>query len=51
VQKSHPYQESVEIPLIVRGTDLPAQEVTQLVSSVDISWTILNFAGAAPTPL
>jgi hypothetical protein len=38
----------VEIPLIMRGTGLPAQEPTQLVSSVDISWTILNFAGAAP---
>ena len=49
VQKSWPYQESIEVPLIVRGTGLPrAQEVTQLVSSVDIFWTILNFAGAAP---
>jgi arylsulfatase A-like enzyme len=38
----------VEIPLIMRGTGLPAQQPTQLVSSVDISWTILNFAGAAP---
>jgi N-acetylglucosamine-6-sulfatase len=48
VNKSWQYQESVEIPLIMRGTGLPAQEPTQLVSSVDISWTILNFAGAAP---
>jgi N-acetylglucosamine-6-sulfatase len=48
VQKSWPYQEFIEVPLIVRGTGLPAQQPTQLVSSVDISWTILNFAGAAP---
>jgi N-acetylglucosamine-6-sulfatase len=48
MNKSWQYQESVEIPLIMRGTGLPAQEPTQLVSSVDISWTILNFAGVAP---
>jgi hypothetical protein len=49
IQKSWPYQESIEVPLIVRGTGLPAQqEPTQLVSSVDISGTILNFAGVAP---
>jgi N-acetylglucosamine-6-sulfatase len=48
MNKSWPYQESVEIPLIMRGTGLPAQQPTQLVSSVDISWTILEFAGAAP---
>jgi N-acetylglucosamine-6-sulfatase len=49
MNKSWPYQESVEIPLIMRATGLPAQqEPTQLVSSVDISATILNFAGVAP---
>jgi N-acetylglucosamine-6-sulfatase len=48
MNKSWPYQESVEIPLIMRGTGLPAQQPTQLVSSVDVSWTILNFAGVAP---
>jgi hypothetical protein len=48
MNKSWQYQECVEIPLIMRATGLPAQQPTQLVSSVDISWTILNFAGAAP---
>jgi arylsulfatase A-like enzyme len=49
MNKSWQYQESVEIPLIMRGTGLPArQEPTQLVSSVDIAGTILNFAGASP---
>src|ERR687890_2532800 len=49
LNKSWPYQESVEIPLIMRATGLPAQqEPTQLVSSVDISATILKFAGVAP---
>jgi N-acetylglucosamine-6-sulfatase len=47
MNKSWPYQESVEIPLIMRATGLPAQEPTQLVSSVDISATILKFAGVA----
>ena len=48
INKSWPYQESVEIPLIMRATGLPAQQPTQLVSGVDISGTILNFAGVAP---
>src|SRR5215208_2369626 len=48
MNKSWQYQESVEIPLIMRGTGLPAQQPTQLVSSVDIAGTILNFAGVAP---
>jgi hypothetical protein len=48
MNKSWQYQESVEIPLIMRGTGLPAQQPTQLVSSVDIAGTILNFAGAPP---
>jgi arylsulfatase A-like enzyme len=48
MNKSWQYQESVEIPLIMRGTGLPAQQPTQLVSSVDIYGTILNFAGASP---
>jgi N-acetylglucosamine-6-sulfatase len=48
MNKSWPYQESVEIPLIMRATGLPAQQPTQLVSSVDIFGTILKFAGVAP---
>jgi N-acetylglucosamine-6-sulfatase len=49
MNKSWPYQESVEIPLIMRATGLPpAQQPTQLVSSVDIYETILQFAGVAP---
>jgi N-acetylglucosamine-6-sulfatase len=49
MNKSWQYQESVEIPLIMRATGRPArQEPTQLVSSVDISSTILKFAGVVP---
>jgi arylsulfatase A-like enzyme len=48
LHKSWPYQESVEIPLIMRATGLPAQQPTQLVSSVDIAGTILKFAGVVP---
>ena len=49
MNKSWPYQESVEIPLIMRAMGFPAQQSTQLVCSVDISGTILNFAEVAPT--
>jgi arylsulfatase A-like enzyme len=48
MNKSWPYQESVEIPLIMRATGLPARQPTQLVSSVDISGTILKLAGVTP---
>jgi arylsulfatase A-like enzyme len=48
MNKSWPYQESVKIPLIMRAMGLSAQQSTQLVCSVDISGTILNFAGVAP---
>jgi arylsulfatase A-like enzyme len=48
MNKSWPYQESIEIPLIMRATGRPAQQPTQLVSSVDIYGTILKFAGVAP---
>jgi hypothetical protein len=50
MNKSWQYQESVEIPLIMRVTTDPTahKEPTQLVSSVDISSTILQFAGVAP---
>jgi N-acetylglucosamine-6-sulfatase len=50
IQKSWPYQESIEIPLIMRATGRPAQQPTQLVSSVDIYGTILKVAGVAPPP-
>ena len=48
MNKSWQYQESVEIPLIMRATGLPARQSTRLVSGVDISSTILKFAGVAP---
>jgi N-acetylglucosamine-6-sulfatase len=51
MQKGWAYQESVEMPLIMRATGLPAQRPTQLVSSVDISVTILEFAGVVPHAL
>jgi N-acetylglucosamine-6-sulfatase len=48
IWKSWPYEESVKIPLIVRGTGLPAgQKPTALVSGVDLYATILKFAGVA----
>jgi N-acetylglucosamine-6-sulfatase len=45
--KSWQYQESIEIPFLVRGTGLPAQTSDLLVSSTDIFQTILRYAGVA----
>jgi N-acetylglucosamine-6-sulfatase len=45
-----PYEESVRIPLYVRGPGFPAgTRVSQIVSGVDIAPTIVALAGATPT--
>ena len=44
--KIFPYEESIKVPLIVRGPGIPAnQHRSQLVSNVDLPSTILDLAG------
>ncbi|HEX9945471.1 MAG TPA: sulfatase [Thermoanaerobaculia bacterium] len=48
-QKYHPYEESIRVPLILRGGGFPAGvTAAQLVSNVDLAPTIVALAGAAP---
>lgn len=48
-QKIHPYEESVRIPLIVRGPGFPkGRQVRTPVSNVDLPATILAASGAKP---
>lgn len=48
-QKIHPYEESVRVPLIVRGPGFPAgRQVQTPVSNVDLPATILAVSGAQP---
>lgn len=47
--KNAPYEESVRVPLLVRGPRVPAGESRpQLVSNVDYAATLLELAGARP---
>ena len=47
--KGYPYEESVRVPLIVRGPGIPAGETrTQPAVNVDLAPTILDYAGAEP---
>lgn len=48
-QKYHPYEESIRVPLIIRGGGFPAGfTATQPVSNVDLAPTIAAFTGARP---
>jgi len=49
VGKSAAYEESIKVPLIIRGPAIPANEMrAQLVNNLDVTATILDLAGAAP---
>ncbi len=48
-QKVVPYEESIRVPLLVRGPGFPAGAVRrQLVGNIDLAPTILGLAGATP---
>jgi arylsulfatase A-like enzyme/Tol biopolymer transport system component len=48
--KGHLYEESVRVPLLVRGPDVVPGAVPRLTSNVDLTPTILDWAGVtAPT--
>lgn len=49
VGKSAAYEESIKVPLVVRGPGIPENETRgQLVNNLDVVATILELAGAAP---
>lgn len=45
--KLTPQEESVRVPLYVRGPNAVAREVTELVANIDIAPTLLDYAGRA----
>lgn len=48
-RKVVPYEESVHVPLVIRGPGFPAGRVaTQLVGNIDVAPTIAELAGATP---
>jgi arylsulfatase A-like enzyme len=47
VGKGHLYEESIRVPLIVRGPDVKSGSTTRLTSNVDLVPTILEWAGTA----
>jgi N-acetylglucosamine-6-sulfatase len=49
VGKSAAYEESIKVPLVMRGPGIPANATRgQLVNNLDVVATILDLAGAAP---
>lgn len=51
-EKYAPYEESIRVPLIVTGPDVPAGRViSRLTGLVDLAPTLLDLAGAAPSAI
>jgi N-acetylglucosamine-6-sulfatase len=49
IGKSAAYEESIKVPLVMRGPGIPANATRgQLVNNLDVVATILDLAGAAP---
>jgi N-acetylglucosamine-6-sulfatase len=48
IDKSLAYEESIRIPLVIRGPDVPAQKVNHLVLNNDFAPTVAQLAGVDP---
>jgi N-acetylglucosamine-6-sulfatase len=48
IDKSLAYEESIRVPLVVRGPDVPEQRVNHLVVNNDFAPTVAQLAGVAP---
>ena len=47
--KQYPYEESIRVPLVIRGPGVPRGETRRaLAANVDLAPTILDYAGAKP---
>ena len=47
--KSLPHEESIQVPLVIRGPGIPAGEIrTQLVNNLDVAASIVDWADATP---
>jgi arylsulfatase A-like enzyme len=44
--KGTPYEEAIQVPLVVRGPDVPATNTPALASTIDLAPTIAAWAGA-----
>ena len=47
-KKSVPYEESIRVPFVVRGPDVPTQKVDHLLINNDFAPTVAELAGVAP---
>jgi N-acetylglucosamine-6-sulfatase len=48
VGKKVMYEESIRVPLLVRGPGVPVQKLSQLVANIDLAPTLVHLAGATP---
>ncbi len=48
IAKTHVYEESIRVPLLIRAPGFPRQSVSHLVINNDLAPTIADFAGATP---
>lgn len=48
IAKTHVYEESIQVPLLIRAPGFAQQSVSQLVINNDLAPTIADFAGATP---
>ena len=48
IKKSLPYEESIRVPFVVRGPDVPTQRVNHLVTNNDFAPTVADLAGISP---
>jgi arylsulfatase A-like enzyme len=50
IGKAAAYEESIKIPLLMRGPSIPKNETrVQLVNNLDVTATIVDLAGASPS--
>lgn len=46
--KTHMHEESIKVPLIIRGPNVPVQTVDKFVTNIDLAPTIVSWTNATP---